>query len=295
MDIASRLNKFLKQSSSEFKSWVLVFGCFPRVFVILGLFLLFWMALKVLQFSWHGGDFMQFLCDFREKSANYVRTGFWLKTSVVEVCNSKTMQTCGSRRRNWLKIRSGFLFNKFNLVANSKWGVDADGDVKSEEKDNVVVEDDIQNEEKENDSEDAEFDVIRLRKLVKIERKYKKEALEELEKERMAAATSAEEAMAMIFRLQHEKSAIEIQAKHFSRMMEQRQQYDQDVIECLQRIIMEYELERSLSEQPCSCSSERKQQRTGFGDGMSLFQYDTEFIPEDDVQMNTIDMDLKEM
>ncbi|XP_023552476.1 protein FLOURY 1-like [Cucurbita pepo subsp. pepo] len=292
MDFSSRLNKLLKQSS-EFKSWFLVFGCFPRVFIILGLFLLFWISFKIVQFSWHCGDWMLFRCDFKEKSAN-IRAGIWLKTSVVEVCNSKTVQTCRSRRLNWLK-KNGFLFSKFNLIANPKWTVDSDGDVKSEEK-GAVLEDYVHNEENEKDSEDGEFDVTKLRELVKIERKHKKEALEELEKERMAAATSAEEAMAMIFRLQHEKSAIEIQANQFRRMMEQKQQYHQEVIECLQRIIMEYESEGSLSEQPCICRPKEKLQLIGFGDGTSLFERDMEFILEDDdALMNNIGMDLEEM
>ncbi|XP_038905035.1 protein FLOURY 1-like [Benincasa hispida] len=288
MGISSRLNKLLEQSS-EFKSLFLVFGCFPRVFIILGLFLLlFWVSLKVVQFSWHGRDFMQLLCDFKEKSDNR-RAGIWLKTSVVEVCNS-----CRSRRLDLMK-KNGFLFSMFNLVGNSKWAVDLDGDVRSEDK-GEVFEEDVQNEEKENDSEDDEFDVIKLRELVKIERKQKKEALEELEKERMAAATAAEEAMAMIFRLQHEKSAIEIRANQFHRMMEQKQQYCQEVIECLERIIMEYESEGSLSKQPCFCRPRPKLQPTGVGDGTSLFQCDMEFILEDDdALMNNIGMDLKEM
>lgn len=263
MAISSPLNKLWKQSS-EFKSWFLVFGCFPRVFIILGLFLLlFWVSLKVLQLSWHGRDFMQLLCDFREKSDN-IRAGIWLKTSVVEVCNSKTVQTCRSRRLDWLK-KNGLLFSKLNLVANSKWAVDSDGDVRSEEKGEVL--EDVQNEEKENNSEDGEFDVVKLRELVKIERKQKKEALEELEKERMAAATAAEEAMSMIFRLQHEKSAIEIRANQFQRMMEQKIQYCQEVIECLQRIVMEYESDGSVSEESCYCSPKQKLQPTEADDG----------------------------
>ncbi|XP_008454457.2 uncharacterized protein LOC103494857 [Cucumis melo] len=285
------ISSLLKQSI-EFKSWFLVFGCFPRLFIILGLFLLlFWASLKVVQFSWHGKDLMQLLYDFRGKSDN-IRAGIWLKTNVVEVCNF----TCGiSRRLDWLK-KNGFLFCKFNLVAKSKWAVDSEGDVRSDEK-NEMLEEDVQNEEKENYSEDGEFDVIKLRELVKIERKQKKEALEELEKERMAAATAAEEAMAMIFRLQHEKSATEIRANQSHRLMEQKQQYCQEVIECLQRIIMEYESEVSLTEQPCFCRPKQKLQPTrSVEDDASLLQFDMDFVLEDDdVLVNNIGMDLKEM
>ncbi|KAK7301585.1 hypothetical protein RJT34_12452 [Clitoria ternatea] len=63
------------------------------------------------------------------------------------------------------------------------------------------------------DVEDEMFDVMSLRKLVKVERQRYNSACPKIEKERGAAASAAEEAMAMILRLQNEKSSVEIQAK----------------------------------------------------------------------------------
>ena len=56
------------------------------------------------------------------------------------------------------------------------------------------------------------IDVMASRKLVKIERKRTKAACQELEEERIAAASAADEAMAMVLRLQSEKSSMEIDA-----------------------------------------------------------------------------------
>ncbi|CAN1145602.1 hypothetical protein LINPERHAP2_LOCUS14766 [Linum perenne] len=56
-----------------------------------------------------------------------------------------------------------------------------------------------------------EMDVLALRRLVRIERERDVAAELELEKERMAAAFAADETMAMILRLQSEKSCVEIE------------------------------------------------------------------------------------
>lgn len=86
--------------------------------------------------------------------------------------------------------------------------------------------------------EDKECDVERLRMLVKIERERANAAYVELEKERMAAATAAEETMAMILRLQKEKSVIEMEAHQYRRLAEEKQLHDQEVIELLRWIAM---------------------------------------------------------
>nr|POE70435.1 protein floury 1-like [Quercus suber] len=101
---------------------------------------------------------------------------------------------------------------------------------------------------KECHGEDEECDVMALRKLVKIERQRANGSYAELEKERIAAASAAEEAMAMILRLQREKSSIEIQANQYRRLAERKQQYDQEVIQSLRWIVMKHESNRSLLE-----------------------------------------------
>ncbi|KAL9231924.1 hypothetical protein vseg_007082 [Gypsophila vaccaria] len=98
-------------------------------------------------------------------------------------------------------------------------------------------------------SEDEVFDVMSLRKMVKAERRKANAAQVELEKERMAASSSVDEAMAMILRLQSEKSVLQIRANQLERVAQEKQSHDLDVIESLQWIIMKHESERSLLEE----------------------------------------------
>ncbi|KAI3774621.1 hypothetical protein L1987_49180 [Smallanthus sonchifolius] len=96
--------------------------------------------------------------------------------------------------------------------------------------------------------EDEVFDVMSLRKLVKMERQRAADAYAELEKERMAATSAAEEAMAMILRLQNEKSVVEMEAQQHRRLSHEKQVHDQEVIQLLRWIVMKHESERSLLE-----------------------------------------------
>ncbi|KAH7575525.1 hypothetical protein JRO89_XS02G0133700 [Xanthoceras sorbifolium] len=107
----------------------------------------------------------------------------------------------------------------------------------------------IDYDEKECCEENLEFDVIALRRSVKIERERASMACMEVDKERMAAASAADEAMAMILRLQNEKSAIEIEANQYRRLAEKKQEFDKEVIQSLQWIIMRHESERFLLEE----------------------------------------------
>ncbi|KAI4967309.1 hypothetical protein ZWY2020_028724 [Hordeum vulgare] len=98
--------------------------------------------------------------------------------------------------------------------------------------------------EQEADREDEDFasevtgaeegKVERLRRRLVRERMLKEAALEELEKERRAAASSADEAMAKIACVRNEKALVEREAKQFREMAEQKQMYDRQVIESLQ-------------------------------------------------------------
>ncbi|KAK4757551.1 hypothetical protein SAY87_018852 [Trapa incisa] len=87
--------------------------------------------------------------------------------------------------------------------------------------------------------EDRTTNQMLLRELVKSERQRAEAALAELEKERSATSTAAEEAMLMILRLQAEKSSIEIEAKQYRRLAEEKQMHDQEVIRFLRSVITE--------------------------------------------------------
>jgi len=72
----------------------------------------------------------------------------------------------------------------------------------------------------------------------------------ELEKERNASATAANEAMGMIARLQEEKAAVLMEATQFQRMVEQKSTHDQEAIEALREVIARIEEEkRELEEE----------------------------------------------
>ncbi|TVU14156.1 hypothetical protein EJB05_37603, partial [Eragrostis curvula] len=86
-------------------------------------------------------------------------------------------------------------------------------------------------------SDSEEGNVQWLRKRLKEEKMLKEVALEELEKERRAAASAADEAMAKIACLRSEKALVEREARQFREMAQQKQLYDRQVIESLQFVI----------------------------------------------------------
>ncbi|KAE8695562.1 Ankyrin repeat-containing protein, putative isoform 1 [Hibiscus syriacus] len=70
----------------------------------------------------------------------------------------------------------------------------------------------------------------------------------ELEKERIAAATAADEAMAMILRLQEEKATIEMEARQYQRMIEEKFAYDAEEMNILKEILLRREREKHFLE-----------------------------------------------
>ncbi|KAF7016839.1 hypothetical protein CFC21_030367 [Triticum aestivum] len=85
-----------------------------------------------------------------------------------------------------------------------------------------------------------ESNVERLRRRLVRERRLKEAALEDLEKERCAAASAADEAMAKIACLRNEKALVEREAKQSREMAQQKQMYDRQVIESLQWMINKF-------------------------------------------------------
>ncbi|KAM6591984.1 hypothetical protein CsatA_014589 [Cannabis sativa] len=70
----------------------------------------------------------------------------------------------------------------------------------------------------------------------------------ELEKERAAAASAADEAMAMISRLQKDKASIEFEARQSQRMIEERFAYDEEEMDILKEILVKRERENLFLE-----------------------------------------------
>ncbi|CDY68842.1 BnaAnng28530D [Brassica napus] len=70
----------------------------------------------------------------------------------------------------------------------------------------------------------------------------------ELEKERNAAATAADEALSMILRLQEEKASIEMEARQYQRMIEEKSAFDAEEMSILKEILLRREREKHFLE-----------------------------------------------
>ncbi|KAL9232770.1 hypothetical protein vseg_007840 [Gypsophila vaccaria] len=98
-----------------------------------------------------------------------------------------------------------------------------------------------------NDSED-ESTVRILEQALEEEQAARVALCSELEQERIAAATAADEAMAMISRLQEEKASIEMEARQYQRIIEEKSSYDAEEMDILKEIIIRRECEKHFLE-----------------------------------------------
>lgn len=88
-----------------------------------------------------------------------------------------------------------------------------------------------------------------LERALENERTARASLYVELEKERIAAATAADEAMAMILRLQEEKASREMEARQYQRMVEEKSAYEEEEMTILKEIIVAREKEKHLLKQ----------------------------------------------
>lgn len=96
----------------------------------------------------------------------------------------------------------------------------------------------------------------------------------ELEKERSSAAIAADEAMAMILRLQEEKASIEMEARQYQRILEEKSVYDDEEMTILKEILIRREKEKHLLEK------EVEEYRQMFSEGDEQIAGDS-FCPTD--------------
>ncbi|KAL7105760.1 hypothetical protein ACP275_07G065100 [Erythranthe tilingii] len=87
-----------------------------------------------------------------------------------------------------------------------------------------------------------------LEETLEEERTARAALYSELEKERSAAASAADEAMAMILRLQAEKAAVEMEARQYQRMIEEKSAYDAEEMNILKEILVRREMEKHFLE-----------------------------------------------
>lgn len=70
----------------------------------------------------------------------------------------------------------------------------------------------------------------------------------ELEEERAAAASAADEAIAMITRLQNEKASVEMEARQYERVIEEKFAYDEEEMNILREILVKKEIDYHVLE-----------------------------------------------
>ncbi|XP_021764278.1 myosin-binding protein 1-like [Chenopodium quinoa] len=85
--------------------------------------------------------------------------------------------------------------------------------------------------------------VDKLRRQVEYDKKCIKNLHKELDEERNASAIAANQAMAMITKLQEEKAALNMEALQYLRMMEEQAEYDVDALEKANEMIAEKDKE----------------------------------------------------
>lgn len=203
---------------------VFLFGRFKQVYRILGLFLLFGVGFKFFySFNFRSG-LVRFLCNLRAKSRN-LRNGLCSKTVLDRKCSKSS---------------------EMEKIDKSNLPTDFDGEIESDSDGELVAENN-----EDNGGAGVEFDVTKLRELLKAEREKLNAVRAELAKERAASATAAEEAMAMILRLQNEKSLLELESSQYRRLAEEKQIHDQEVIRSLQWLVWQHEHERSSLQPRC--------------------------------------------
>ncbi|KAI7757905.1 hypothetical protein M8C21_025122 [Ambrosia artemisiifolia] len=86
----------------------------------------------------------------------------------------------------------------------------------------------------------------KLKSALRAERKALQALYAELEEERSASAIAASETMAMINRLQEEKAAMQMEALHYQRMMEEQSEYDQEALQLLNEVMVKKDKELEL-------------------------------------------------
>lgn len=97
---------------------------------------------------------------------------------------------------------------------------------------------------------DGDGDAIlhHLKKQVRLDRKSLIALYMELDEERSASAVAANNAMAMITRLQAEKAAVQMEALQYQRMMEEQAEYDQEALQVMKDLILKREEEIKVLE-----------------------------------------------
>ncbi|GAV74391.1 Zein-binding domain-containing protein [Cephalotus follicularis] len=90
---------------------------------------------------------------------------------------------------------------------------------------------------------DGETILHHLKRQVRLDRKSLMDLYMELDEERSASAVAANNAMAMITRLQAEKASVQMEALQYQRMMEEQAEYDQEALQASNNLLAKREEE----------------------------------------------------
>ncbi|XP_074565170.1 uncharacterized protein LOC141821696 [Curcuma longa] len=89
----------------------------------------------------------------------------------------------------------------------------------------------------------AEAEVVDLREALQTQSAALRKLFEELEEERQAAASGAEEALSMIARLQEEKAAAKMEARQYKRIAEEKLRHADESLLILREVMLQKEME----------------------------------------------------
>lgn len=95
----------------------------------------------------------------------------------------------------------------------------------------------------------AENEIIALREMVTNQQQVIEELSTELDEERNASSSAANEAMSMILRLQREKAEIQMEARQFKRFAEEKMGHDQQEMTALEELL--YKREQGIQSLTC--------------------------------------------
>lgn len=127
-----------------------------------------------------------------------------------------------------------------------------------------------------------------LREMVGSQQQSMQDLYTELEEERSAASSAANEALSMILRLQREKAEIQMEARQFKRFAEEKMAHDQQELLALEDLL--YKREQALQSLNCEIQAykhrmmsyglteaEAEGEKGGFSHNPSMVEYDAQF------------------
>ncbi|KAJ0624429.1 putative GTD-binding domain-containing protein [Helianthus annuus] len=103
---------------------------------------------------------------------------------------------------------------------------------------------------------DIENECNVLREMVTNQQRTIEDLISDLEEERYASASAANEAMSMILKLQREKAEVEMEARQFKRFSEEKMDHDQQELMALEELL--YRREQSIQSLTCEVQAYKR-------------------------------------